>query len=87
MRQVEDTDSTVKCNNVTVKLSLCFNWAPRHEGEAWWAPEPVWTRWWIEKFPVPAGTLSPTLNNPCASIIASLNDLQINVCEVYFNKH
>jgi hypothetical protein len=24
--------------------------------EAGWAPEPVWTRWWREKFPAPAGT-------------------------------
>jgi hypothetical protein len=23
--------------------------------EAGWAPEPFWTRWWREKFPVPAG--------------------------------
>jgi hypothetical protein len=24
-----------------------------------WDPEPVWTRWWIEKFPAPVGTRSP----------------------------
>jgi hypothetical protein len=23
--------------------------------EAGWAPEPAWTRWWGEEFPVPAG--------------------------------
>jgi hypothetical protein len=27
--------------------------------EAGWAPEPVWTRWWREKFPVPAETRTP----------------------------
>jgi hypothetical protein len=84
---------------VKVKLSLCLNWAPSHEGvlgrggiaqrildlgtrwrcqlhslvalppgkqplvpigwEAWWAPEPVWMRWWREKLPAPHGTRSP----------------------------
>jgi hypothetical protein len=29
------------------------------EYEAGWAPEPVWTRWWREKFPVPAGSQTP----------------------------
>jgi hypothetical protein len=24
--------------------------------EAGWVPEPVWTRWWREKFPAVAGT-------------------------------
>jgi hypothetical protein len=24
--------------------------------EAWWATEPVWTRWWGEKFPAPTGS-------------------------------
>jgi hypothetical protein len=27
--------------------------------EAGCAPEPVWTRWWKEKFPAPAGTRTP----------------------------
>jgi hypothetical protein len=27
--------------------------------ESGWAPEPVWTRWWKEKFPAPAGTQIP----------------------------
>jgi len=27
--------------------------------EARWAPEPVWTRWWREKFPAPGGTRPP----------------------------
>jgi hypothetical protein len=27
--------------------------------EAGWIPEPVWTRWWREKFPAPAGTRTP----------------------------
>jgi hypothetical protein len=27
--------------------------------EAEWAPDPVWTRWWIEKFPDFAGTRNP----------------------------
>jgi hypothetical protein len=30
-----------------------------------WAPEPVWTRWWREKFPVPAETR--TLDHPAHS--------------------
>jgi len=24
-----------------------------------WAPEPVWMRWWGEKFPVSVGTRTP----------------------------
>jgi hypothetical protein len=33
--------------------------------EAGWAPEPIWTRWWREKFPAPAGnrTLEPQSSN------------------------
>jgi hypothetical protein len=27
--------------------------------EAGWAPEPVWTRWWREKFPAPDRTRTP----------------------------
>jgi hypothetical protein len=27
--------------------------------EVWWATEPVWTLWWREKFPAPAGTQTP----------------------------
>jgi len=27
--------------------------------EAGWAPEPVWTRWWRDIFPAPAGTRTP----------------------------
>jgi len=27
--------------------------------EAWWAPQPVWTRWWREKFQPPTGTRTP----------------------------
>jgi hypothetical protein len=27
--------------------------------EAGWAPEPVWTQWWREKFPAPVGTQTP----------------------------
>jgi hypothetical protein len=87
--------------NVKVKLSQCFNWAPRHEGVlgerryssthtltsaldgdewpvsrpgcftpgerasgahwigGWVGPEPVWTQWWRENFPTPAGTRTP----------------------------
>jgi hypothetical protein len=30
-----------------------------------WAPEPVWTRWWREKFPAPVGTR--TLDHPAPS--------------------
>jgi hypothetical protein len=30
-------------------------------GEAGWVPEPVWTRWWKEKFVTPTGTRSPDL--------------------------
>jgi hypothetical protein len=84
-------NTTMRSNEiqkVKVKLSLCFNWTPRHEGVlgewryssmhswprllypqgkrpgtpwigGWWAPGPVWTRWWREKFPVPAGTRTP----------------------------
>jgi len=29
-------------------------WYPLDEAE--WAPEPVWTQWWGEKFPVPTRT-------------------------------
>jgi len=27
--------------------------------EAGWTPEPFWTRWWKEKFPVPTETRTP----------------------------
>jgi hypothetical protein len=27
--------------------------------EAGWAPKPVWTQWWREKFPAPAETQTP----------------------------
>jgi hypothetical protein len=30
--------------------------------EAEWAPEPVWTRWWREKFPAPAGNWTPVIH-------------------------
>jgi hypothetical protein len=33
--------------------------------EAVWVPEPVWTLWWREKFPTPAGTR--TLDHPASS--------------------
>jgi hypothetical protein len=29
--------------------------------EVEWAPEPVWTRWWREKFPAPAGARTPII--------------------------
>jgi hypothetical protein len=29
--------------------------------EAGWAQEPVWMRWWREKFPAPAGARTPTI--------------------------
>jgi hypothetical protein len=35
--------------------------------EAGWAPEPVRTRWWREKFPAPAG--NRTLDHPALIII------------------
>jgi hypothetical protein len=28
--------------------------------KALWASEPVWMRWWREKFPTPAATRTPT---------------------------
>jgi hypothetical protein len=35
--------------------------------ETGWAPEPVWTRWWIEKFPAPVGSgLEPPIIQPVA---------------------
>jgi hypothetical protein len=34
--------------------------------EAGWAPEPVWTRWWREKFSAPAGTRTPA--HPASSL-------------------
>jgi hypothetical protein len=35
------------------------------EYEAGWAPQPVWTRWWRQKFPTPSGSRTP--NHPARS--------------------
>jgi hypothetical protein len=38
--------------------------------ETSWAPEPVWTWWWKDKFPAPAGIWTPNQpTNPLASTI------------------
>jgi hypothetical protein len=34
------------------------------EQESGWAPEPVWTRWWREKVPAPAGIRTPQPFSP-----------------------
>jgi hypothetical protein len=55
--------------------------------EAGWAPEPVWTRWWREKFPAPAGSRTPT--HPSYSPVLHHWAMQVidkNYCDVISNE-
>jgi hypothetical protein len=45
--------------------------------EFMWAPEPLWTRWWREKFPATAGTRTP--DHPARNQVLSLS-LYIYIC-------
>jgi hypothetical protein len=49
--------------------------------EAGWAPKSVWTRWWREKFPAPAGTGTPIvqLKNSYTSTVSILFTKKRNI--------
>jgi hypothetical protein len=47
--------------------------------EAGWAPEPVWTQWWREKFPAPAGNWAPVIRSSSPLPVAVPTELQAYV--------
>jgi hypothetical protein len=50
---------------------------------AGWAPEPVWTLWWREKFPAPGGTRTPIIQPVAQRYTTELSRL-LTVMLIYY---